>query len=45
MDDIDALLQAYAKRHLQDHEQRKHLKTLLLEKNESMEDILGSPNC
>ena len=44
MDDIDALLQAYAKRHLQDHEQRERLKTLLLEKNESMEDILGSPN-
>ena len=44
MDDVDALLQAYAKRHLQDHEQRERSKTLLLEKNESMEDILGSPN-
>ena len=44
MDDIDALLQTYAKRHLQDHEQRERLKTLLLEKNGSMEDILGSPN-
>ena len=43
IDDVDALLQAYARRHLQDHEQRERLNTLLLEKNESMEDILGSP--
>ena len=44
MDDIDALLAAYAKRHLQGSEQRERLKTLLLEENECMEDILGSPN-
>lgn len=43
-DVIDGLLRAYAKRHLQDDEQGERLKTLLLEKNQSMEDILGSPN-
>lgn len=44
MDDIDTLLKDYAKRHLQDSEQRERLKTLLLQKNGCMEDILGSPN-